>query len=586
MMLRAFLFLSVVLSLAVSDLQAQWENIAPRLLGDRVFASGEAMAHLGRQIWAGNKQLFISSDLGETWIDRTPMSHDSEYVFDIQLLDTNTAVVVTSVNYYYSWPYGFKNEGRVYLTEDQGITWKLLLEDTATVYSSATFAGTANDIIVAKNYAQLWTTHDQGTSWLVSNFLPAGAMDGAIHHLQRGWNGDIYALFNLSWDRSHLLVSTDKGDTWEARPGTYDYDCFSMAIDSCDRAIYIVNEEHYVDGSETDGFAEIYRTGDEGITIEPMFAEWLQVGFGWHFNGSIEATPRAVYTQSGRDGILRSTDKGRTWLQLGGPDGRVDARTIVVIEDSIILAQSGDGSIWRTMNAGGLMLPPLPQLPRLRTEDVIVDTLGEEVRLPIYVDGEPMTDVAFTIRFNSRMDYDSTATIDGERVDVTINECCGSVRIVIPLEQVRRDGPSAYIYFNNILSDIEERFTVSFDSLALGQVDCGMQMVQETVTGTITVPAGCGLITLSRALRNTRAPKIFVPRFSIDRREIHITANTEYESATVRMVDMMGATRFERRIYGDSPINTIDYSSLPSGAYFLMIKGPRGEETTPFSIVD
>ncbi|MFI5263266.1 MAG: T9SS type A sorting domain-containing protein, partial [Candidatus Kapaibacterium sp.] len=71
-------------------------------------------------------------------------------------------------------------------------------------------------------------------------------------------------------------------------------------------------------------------------------------------------TANAVYASSiinditSPQGIYRSTDKGVSWKNIGGPFyAAYDSRTITCVNDNIVFVLDADGSIWETINSGG-----------------------------------------------------------------------------------------------------------------------------------------------------------------------------------------------------------------------------------------
>src|SRR5262245_30633627 len=101
----------VILSFLLSTISfAQWKLIAPNLVGVSDVGGG-AMCYQSVIVWAANRtSIWFSTDLGETWSDRSPqLLPPDTRIYDIEFFDQRTGVFCTWNN--------------IFRTTDQGITW-------------------------------------------------------------------------------------------------------------------------------------------------------------------------------------------------------------------------------------------------------------------------------------------------------------------------------------------------------------------------------------------------------------------------------------------------------------------------------
>lgn len=307
--------------------------VAPNLLGKQSYQMS-CITHQSGLVWAGTKEVFLSSDFGTTWTKRTPPIKSNDVVRHINFFDANTGIVGT-------------DKGEVFLTRDQGITWTLIrLVSTA---ANSAFLGSPDNIIIAGHTSgEMTITRDGGVTWLTT--------------VEGTYTPDVKALLGSSAlalkgvkpstgnSELHLMKTTDYGTSWVELPGVMDFDTYSFDVDPCDpQYVYVVNE----DGSVTRDFvAQIYRSTDGGMTWLVSDQQPIP-GSTEYYSGSIWLTGNAIFVQTVANGILRSTDKGVTWTNIGGPSATYDTRLVCAMNANLIFAADNNGSIWRTQNSGG-----------------------------------------------------------------------------------------------------------------------------------------------------------------------------------------------------------------------------------------
>lgn len=233
--------------------------------------------------------MFLTTDGGGIWVPAVPHSF--------------SALLNVAFGTSPSVRYGLDEGGVLFVSLDGGISWN----------ETGMIAGLTLSIAIGRN----------GTIFLNAGpNVPEGALEG------------------------QLYSSTDSGQTWQAAPGLFDIDSYSLTIDSCDpNRLYIANEDYAWTG---DNFSDIYVTSDAGSSWNKGFSRPIQ-----YLNGAIANSFHAIYVGTVRNGILRSTDQGKSWKNIGGPSGPADSRNICVVNDNMLFAFDSMGNVWETTNSGG-----------------------------------------------------------------------------------------------------------------------------------------------------------------------------------------------------------------------------------------
>jgi photosystem II stability/assembly factor-like uncharacterized protein len=329
MKLRSFLLLIVCCTPSLS--WAQWTIVAPNLLQ----FNQAAMCFRDGIVWiVGSTDIWMSKDTGQTW---TQMASDNQYQYgyDCDFFDDHNGLVETP--------------GLLFKTTDQGITWSPITDGG----KSACFGRSSNVIAAVDNPQYLHVSTNGGLDWSVTKF-PEGIMK-IVKLKSEGFECLMNDPIARPYPPGQLVRSMDQGATWQTTPGTFDFDSFSFAIDSCDpNRIYVVNEDVV---TTVDGFSQLFLSTDGGTSWQTPFRQSLQ--HGTVLCGSIALTANALYCPTSCCGVLRSTDLGMTWNSVGGPNSYFDTRLISAINDNIVLLVDGNGSVWRTTNGGGDSVLPM-----------------------------------------------------------------------------------------------------------------------------------------------------------------------------------------------------------------------------------
>jgi hypothetical protein len=119
-----------------------------------------------------------------------------------------------------------------------------------------------------------------------------------------------------------------------------DADCWSIAVDSCDPdRLYRLNEDW---AWTEDNISEILLSVDAGRTWTTTANRSVK-----YFAGGLATTENVIVASTvDGNGVHRSTDRGLTWMDIGGPSVGRDTRAIALIGDSIVVVADKQGSIW------------------------------------------------------------------------------------------------------------------------------------------------------------------------------------------------------------------------------------------------
>jgi photosystem II stability/assembly factor-like uncharacterized protein len=319
----------LVILLCGRTLSAQWEVVAPGLAGPPISYYGVfgCMEYREGIVWAGSICIWKSLDTGKTW---TRSSDTLGEVRSLKFFNKDIGAACIGA-------------GGLYVTTNQGARWRKILDIG---YSNAVvFGETANDIMITLHDAGgVMITRDQGRNWRVHQFNNAGFTSHAIRD-KKGRIAVVVGGSQFIADKAAIFITTDFGDTWVETPGGFDLDTWSIAADSCNADVFYGANEEVL--SFTNGISEVYMTTNVGTSWNAVFGE---PGL---LSGAIITGPNTIYATSQKRGVMRSTDRGMTWKNIGGPGATFDSRPITLVNDNIVLVLDTMGSIWRTMNSGG-----------------------------------------------------------------------------------------------------------------------------------------------------------------------------------------------------------------------------------------
>ena len=332
---RKWLWMALLLSWVAADAAwGQWRIMAPNAVQPQIFGGAinfcDGILHVsGSSSQTGVTSVLLnSSDTGKTW---TSVNFPGFGICDISFYDRNTGVVCCS--------------DRLFLTHDGGLTWIQIFQLNSPL-SRVSFDGSPLIIhLIVTMPDCMITSTDGGTTWNTTKLGADGGLGFAV-----GKSGIVYAFStedentpNNGW----VNLSTDFGQTWSAPESPIDGDSYTISIDSCnEQRLYLVNEDYYL---PSDSNSHIFVSGDAGQTWQQTFIHPLP-----YIAGSLANSRNVIFIPTTSDGVLRSSDKGMTWINTGGPGCAVDSRSICTVNDDIaFVLEDSTGSVWATYNSGG-----------------------------------------------------------------------------------------------------------------------------------------------------------------------------------------------------------------------------------------
>ncbi|HEY3874503.1 MAG TPA: hypothetical protein VGM92_03425, partial [Candidatus Kapabacteria bacterium] len=349
------LILSILIALLVCSAisaNAQWQKVPfvtssfyPRIqtwLGP--LECGGAITYRDGKLWAGYNEVVFSPDTGKHWFQTNFGDHA---VVDISFLNRDTGAVAS--------------DSTVFITRDGGRTWISSPAFDVPIIRVYFNPRTGALLVDAPGLIGIPYSLDCGASWLYygwSDDLFPGASDG--NDLAVTKRGSIF-LFTAANAASYFPISlTIKGynsTTWYQNFSAIGSDTYSLGLDSCNSStLYAVQEDYYTQRTDpsTDPNADIYVTTNAGQYWNISFSHPIP-----YLSGSFTSSKHAQYAATVANGILRSSDHGSSWKNIGGPSNKPDGRCIFAIDDNLIVALDSLGNFWRTDNSGGDSLPPI-----------------------------------------------------------------------------------------------------------------------------------------------------------------------------------------------------------------------------------
>ncbi|HYM19989.1 MAG TPA: T9SS type A sorting domain-containing protein [Candidatus Kapabacteria bacterium] len=313
----------------------QWKNISSGKIPPLSLIygySGVVAYHNGTLALGFTNEVWVTNDLGKTWRSASPFP-PGDAITDIDIFDSANIVAGATAGIAQSF-----DGGRNYD----------FVPNIPNIYS-VKFVDAKNSL-VASNHSGIYTSPDYGANWQ-HRFV--AFTDSEVTNIRVRANGEICALnlvrptFFLNY-LTQFLVSDDGGVTWATYTGNIDYDCYSFDLDACNpNLITIVNEEHY---APTDHSACFYISVDRGLSwsVRRPVTDLL------YYTGGISIAPGGmIFAQTSSQGVLRSTDYGNNWGNIGGPSGLLDSRLVYAASPDTIFAVDGSGGVWMTTNCGG-----------------------------------------------------------------------------------------------------------------------------------------------------------------------------------------------------------------------------------------
>ncbi len=322
--------------LFIPSAQAQWflraANVLRPFNNIAVKSSGGGIFFEQGRIWIApradgtvkiNDQIFVSSDLGNSWTHVTvaPMM-PMDWIMNISFSDKNFGAILSQ-------------QGSLYITNDGGITWKngnSTGGDKIKVFSPTRYIVAGDGPIV---------TFDGGNNWKYPSY-----------DLTLNLCTDNLGVLYSSGDNS-LYISRDSGVTWIKKPEFYFHDTYTSATHTAcyDSVIYLNNENDLQIASQK-GLCQLYISTNGGLSFHSTL-----VSGNPYLTGTVACGKRGLAYCQTYNGMLMTTDYGTTWSDIGGPGGILDCVSFALINDSTIVALDSLGNVWMTTNANNHDLP-------------------------------------------------------------------------------------------------------------------------------------------------------------------------------------------------------------------------------------
>jgi photosystem II stability/assembly factor-like uncharacterized protein len=528
----------IALMFVASSTYGQWQKVGPQVFTSPDPQKGCAISYADGVVWAGGHSLWRSDDLGLTWQLCSTFPANNNLVLGIYFFDKLNGYVLSNF--------------QTFITSDAGATWAQL------PYRSSRWGafGSTADTFYFSSSGQLdvcvkgiSTKQIIGTQWI----SPIAGGHGKVYYL----------------DNSVVFSSQNGGASWVGGKVAED-DCNALAIDSCDpNTIYLVNEEIFI---PHDGITGIFVSHDDGATWSFKNKHGAN-----YYSGDLATSKYGVYAQT-IDGIIRSTDKGDTWISIGGPTGPPDNLSLAVVADSIIVAIDSFGNMWRTENDGGNPCPHSSPATITVSDVKLKDTIGQAVWMPIIIKHDVgLGAVAFRMSYDtSSLVFEHFVSSDGTPITLEAQLSDGVVRMLYHAHGLEAD--TLYALFD-WYPTTQSSTDIQFDSIlpiSSASASCAIT-INPTAMASVTGHIYCETPLFSQFMRYNEPPY-----FSIQPNPAtsSVAIRTNFSDAELTLSDALGraVTDF------NSVPKQLDVSSLSSGLYYLHFQIGRQHITRPLII--
>ncbi len=512
---------------------AQWKIVANRVFPTNVSRVAHyAMTYRAGNLWLAADNFYMSTDLGNTWT-RQSVAPWHGVPLDVQFFDRAHGAVA-----------GY---GGVFLTSDEGVTWRLALSGA---YTSVCFGDSFSTLAAAA-----FVTTDGGFTWIRSS-NPHSWL--SVFHLH---NGTFLALGD-----GNIYQTSDLGNTWTASNGGVPFDSYGFSVDSCDQNLLFLPNENWI--FRTGNISQLLRSSDRGNSWQSTLTGTIPF-----LCGSVALSSNAEYIQTITDGVYRSTDRGLNWKSIGGPTNQWDTRLIAAVNDNVIIAADSEGNIWQTTNSGGDPLVIAPSAT-FSASNVSNDTIGATVYVPIFSKPKLVgSDLGFSLHFNdSVLVYQGTYLATGSKVDQTIMRGRGLAKVHFDQSALQNEDTLLGYAAFTIFPRYDSCSTVFFDSISVSSASItACASVSQSFTATICSKVGCGTHTLSDFLRTGKLPILSIIPNPATRLTI-LHSDTDLGSVEVQVYDMLGVLRAtESKVLSSHHSIDFNAASWPAGSYSIRV---------------
>lgn len=282
-------------------------------------------------------------DGGQNWFDCSiPPGYDG-IISDIFMKDSLNGWAGVDV------PYNGPINGLWY-TSDGGVTWN----ESNAGHEITSVYETSSAIICGSRYFALAYSTTKGAV-----FSPSKNDDYNGINFTDDLHG-VASEYRSAFGNNYPPASwtSDGGLTWSQSQGIAE-EAWGVYAEKGTSNFYIAGEKTAGDRSN---WENVYKSTDYGMTFNPVGQ--IQERTTGHVGGS----GHVIYVESdiSSNGMLRSTDGGVTWVNVGGPNNFRDTRfSVMGCLGGIVYAFDIQGNVWKTNDGGNGDIHELPHNPNV-----------------------------------------------------------------------------------------------------------------------------------------------------------------------------------------------------------------------------
>jgi hypothetical protein len=332
-------FLIIILLLGSSTANAQhWTQVAtfpasspsasscPYFLNENIgflYSNG-----IERAFSSSFSAIIKTTDGGVTWLTTNFPQVSGISVMGMSFVDLRHGYAAVSRDH------GPRYEG-LWETTDGGMTWLHIA--THDIYDILDVYVTTNFILCSNGICST----DGGSTWIKA---PDGG-DAVVG------NGDLSGMSSSKDD----AYTSNLGQTWKIKTSGY-----NRFASSCCAILHTLHYFRALDERASGDDSGIIEHSSDGgaswnVSYDSSHDAWLAGGiaaagctvFAQCEDGNVNAPPTLIH------GLLRSTDLGLTWIEVGGPNYAHESRGISVVgRGAVVYAHGINGDLWKTTDGG------------------------------------------------------------------------------------------------------------------------------------------------------------------------------------------------------------------------------------------
>lgn len=219
--------------------------------------------------------------------------------------------------------------GAVFLSDDEGLSWRSVRAPTQKTLTSVTFVDAQNGFATGHGNTLL-RTRDGGVSWAPAESHPPGQEALLGVHMLDGQHGFAFGAYGV------LLESHDGGNHWVRRtPFEDDFDGHLYGMASVPGALVLVGEQ---------GAIGVSRDGGE---------RWVRQAspYNGSYFGVVAATDGSLLAYGMRGKVFRSTSQGARWEAVDTGVGSALMAGTAAADGSVVLV-GNEGVVLRSRDNG------------------------------------------------------------------------------------------------------------------------------------------------------------------------------------------------------------------------------------------